>query len=112
MSGDPSRPFKWVTLVCSVVTVGFLVAAAVSETITADWRGHQAVFRGILEARAKDDAARATGRNFPIEIRPLSRKSSSGPLSRCPCHPRAWRRIGADRVRPPAWQPGRFAGTA
>ena len=45
MSGDPSRPFKWVTVVCSVVTVGFLVAAAVRENITEDWRGHQAVFR-------------------------------------------------------------------
>ena len=48
MSGDPSRPFKWVTVICSVVTVGFLVAAAVRENISADWRGHQAVFRGIL----------------------------------------------------------------
>ena len=48
MSGDPSRPFKWVTVVCSVVTVGFLLAAAVRENVSADWRGHQAVFRGIL----------------------------------------------------------------
>ena len=69
MSGDPSRPFKWVTVVCSVVTVGFLVAAAVRENISADWRGHQAAFRGILEAKAKDDAARGTARNLPIEIR-------------------------------------------
>ena len=36
MSGDPSRPFKWVTVVCSVVTVGFLVAAAVRENMSAD----------------------------------------------------------------------------
>ena len=69
MSGDPSRPFKWVTVVCSVVTVGFLVAAAVRENVSADWRGHQAVFRGILLTKAKDDAARATARNLPIEIR-------------------------------------------
>ena len=69
MSGDPSRPFKWVTVVCSVVTIGFLVAAAVRENISADWRRHQAVFRGILETKAKDDAARTTARNFPIEIR-------------------------------------------
>ena len=69
MSGDPSRPFKWVTVVCSVVTVGFLVAAAVRENVSADWRGHQAIFRDILLAKAKDDAARATARNLPIEIR-------------------------------------------
>jgi len=69
MSGDPSRPFKWVTVVCSVVTIGFLVAAAVRENISADWRGHQSVFRGILLTKAKDDAARTTARNLPIEIR-------------------------------------------
>ncbi|HTM51043.1 MAG TPA: c-type cytochrome [Bryobacteraceae bacterium] len=69
MSGDPSRPFKWVTLVCSAVTIGFLVAAAVRENVSADWRGLQTVFRGILETKAKDDAGRATARNLPIEIR-------------------------------------------
>jgi len=69
MSGDPSRPFKWVTVVCSVVTAGFLVAAAVRENVSADWRGHQAVFRGILLSKAKDDTARAAARNLPIEIR-------------------------------------------
>ena len=70
MSGDPSRPFKWVTVVCFLpVTVGFLAACCVRENVSADWRGHQAVFRGILLSKAKDDAARATARNLPIEIR-------------------------------------------
>ena len=61
MSGDPSRPFKWVTVVCSVVTVGFLVAAAVRENVSADWRGHQAVCHqgqgaalNFEEAKAED----------------------------------------------------------
>ncbi|MBZ5617487.1 MAG: c-type cytochrome [Acidobacteriia bacterium] len=72
MSGDPSRPYKWATVICSVVSIGFLVAAAVRENISADWRGHQAVFRGILEAKAKDDASRAAARNLPIEIRQVT----------------------------------------
>ena len=72
MSNDPSRSFKWVTVVCSVISVGFLIAAAVRENISADWRGHQAAFRGILLSKAKDDKARAMARNLPIEIRQVS----------------------------------------
>ena len=41
MPANPSRPFQWVTIVCSVISVAFLLAAAVRENISADWRGHQ-----------------------------------------------------------------------
>jgi hypothetical protein len=69
MSGDPSRLFKWTTAICSAATIGFLVAAAVRENISADWRGYQTAFRGILETKAASDAARTSARSFPIEIR-------------------------------------------
>lgn len=69
MTGDPSRAFKWVTAVCSVVTIGFLAAAAVRENVSADWRRRQAAYRSILEGKAANEAARATARNLPIEIR-------------------------------------------
>ena len=69
MSTDPSRSFKWATIICSVVSIVFLVAAAVRENISADWRAHQAAFRAILERKAADAAARTAARNLPIEIR-------------------------------------------
>ena len=69
---DPSRSYKQVTLACSLVTIGFLIAAAVRENISADWRGLQADFRSILESKAKDGAARAAAARLPIEIRQVS----------------------------------------
>lgn len=69
MSGDPSRPFKWITALSSMVAIGFLVAAAVRENVSADWRGYQATFRGILEEKASGDTARTSAHSLPIEIR-------------------------------------------
>ena len=72
MPADPSRSFKWVTIVCSVTSLGFLIAAAVRENISADWRGYQTAYRDILASKAKDEAARSTARNLPIEIRQVT----------------------------------------
>jgi mono/diheme cytochrome c family protein len=71
-TSDPSRAYKWVTLVCAVVTLGFLVASAVRENMTADWRHYQANFKKILESKAKDDAGRRAAERFPIEIRQIT----------------------------------------
>ena len=72
MPADPARAYKWVTVICSVVSLGFLIGAAVRENISADWRAHQAAYRGILESKAKDGAAKAAARRLPIEIRQVS----------------------------------------
>jgi cbb3-type cytochrome c oxidase subunit III len=71
-SSDPSKIFKWTTVVCSVVSVGFLIAAAVRENISADWRRHQIEFKKILASKAKDETARRTADEFPIEIRQVT----------------------------------------
>jgi mono/diheme cytochrome c family protein len=72
MPSDPSNKFKWTTVICSVISVGFLIAAAVRENVTADWRGIQAEYRGILASKAKDDRARAAARDLPITIRQIA----------------------------------------
>ncbi|MBZ5723769.1 MAG: c-type cytochrome [Acidobacteriia bacterium] len=72
MPADPARSYKWVTVVCSLVSLLFLIAAAVRENISADWRAHQADFRAILEAKSKDAAGRAAARRLPIEIRQVT----------------------------------------
>jgi len=72
MADDPSRSYKWVTVICAAVSIAFLVAAAVRENISADWRAYQQAYRSILTAKAKDDAARATARRLPIEIRQIT----------------------------------------
>lgn len=72
MPADPARSYKWVTVVCSVASIGFLIAAAVRENISADWRTYQTTFRGILVSKAKDAASRAAARNLPIEIRQVT----------------------------------------
>jgi cbb3-type cytochrome c oxidase subunit III len=71
-SPDPSKSYKWVTLLCSVVTLGFLIAAAVRENVSADWRHYQANFKQILRSKAKDDAAVRVAERFPIEIRQVT----------------------------------------
>ena len=71
-SPDPSRAYKWVTLVCAIVTTGFLLAAALRENVSAEWRRYQADFQQILQSTAKDDATRRAAERFPIEIRQVT----------------------------------------
>lgn len=83
---DPSRLYKAATLIFSAVAAGFLIAAAVRENITADWRHHQADYKQILAAKAKDEGARRAAANFPIEIRQIS-VPALGTVDRCvTCH--------------------------
>ncbi len=86
MNTDPSRAYKWATLICAVVAVGFLVAAAVRENISADWRRYQANYKKILLSKATDDTARRTAERFPIEIRQVT-VPGLGVVDRCvSCH--------------------------
>jgi len=81
---DPSKAYKWATLVSSLITIGLLVAAAARENITADWREHQKTFRQILIDKAADAASRRAAEIFPIEIRQVT---ALGSVDRCvTCH--------------------------
>lgn len=83
---DPSRTSKIVLLVSSVVTIALLIAAAVRENITADWRGLQAGYRKILLSKAADAKSRAAAAAFPVEIRQVSVPALNA-VDRCvTCH--------------------------
>src|SRR5215472_9232970 len=69
---DPSRTSKWILLVSSLVTLGFLLAAARRENITADWRHIQQGYRDSLLAKASDESSRRRARELPIEIRQVT----------------------------------------
>ena len=72
MTSDPSRTYKWVTLISAAVTLVFLIAAAVRENVTAGWRDYQSRYREILVSKAKDDASRRVAERFPINIRQVT----------------------------------------
>ena len=85
-STDPARNYKWATLLFAAVTLILLIAAAVRENISADWRAHQIHFKGVLQAMAKDEAGRRAAANFPIEIRQVSVPALNA-VDRCvSCH--------------------------
>lgn len=83
---DPSRTSKWVLLVSSLVTLGFLLAAAMRENITADWRRVQQDYKQALLAKATDEASRRVAADFPIEIRQVTVPALTA-VDRCvTCH--------------------------
>ena len=69
---DPSRSYKWVLLVSSLVTLGFLLAAAARENVTAEWRNVQKDYKRILLAKAGDAPSRRVAEELPIEIRQIT----------------------------------------
>ena len=48
---DPSRIYRWLLLVASVVTIVYLVGAAVRENYLAQWRTVQHEYRNILRGK-------------------------------------------------------------
>lgn len=83
---DPSRPAKWLLLVSSLVTLAFLIAAAVRENITSEWRDYQQRYRKLLAERAGDDRGRQIARDFSVELRQIS-VPELGVVDRCvTCH--------------------------
>ena len=86
LNSDPSRTYKYATLLFALVSFVFLIAAAIRENVTADWRSYQADFKRILLNKAKDDAARRAAANFHTEIRQVS-IPALGTVDRCvTCH--------------------------
>ena len=69
---DPSRKYRWILLGASILTICFLIAAAVRENFYAEWYRLQKQYRTILNAKAKDDQGRAIARDFRVELKQIS----------------------------------------
>ena len=69
---DPSRLYRWTLLVSSLVTMGFLVAAALGENYFNQWQSLQRDYRDILRAKASDERGRELLQNFRIELKQVS----------------------------------------
>jgi cbb3-type cytochrome c oxidase subunit III len=83
---DPSRLYRWTLLAASLVTVAYLVAAAVRENYLADWQKLQHAYRNVLQAKATDERGRELLSNFHIELKQISVPSLNA-VDRCvSCH--------------------------
>ncbi|HVO82747.1 MAG TPA: c-type cytochrome [Terriglobales bacterium] len=83
---DPSRIYRWLLLVASLVTVGYLVGAAVHENYLAQWKTVQRQYRDILRRKATDDRGRELLAKFHIEMKQVS-IPALGAVDRCvTCH--------------------------
>ena len=83
---DPSRIYRWLLLVASLVTIAFLVGAAVHENYLAQWKVVQREYRDILRQRATDDRGRELLAKFRIEMKQAS-IPALGTVDRCVvCH--------------------------
>lgn len=69
---DPSRLYRWVLLIASLVTLIFLAAAMMQESYLAEWRILQRDYYTILERKATNEFARQLWRNFRIELKQIS----------------------------------------
>jgi cbb3-type cytochrome c oxidase subunit III len=90
---DPSKTYRWLLLITSLVTIGFLIAAAVRENFQAEWQRIQRTYRGMLREKATARHGRELFENFRIELRQVS-LPQLGTVDRCiTCH------IGIDDPR-------------
>ena len=83
---DPSRLYRWTLLVASLVTIGYLVAAAMRENYLSQWQLIQRAYREQLAAKATDERGREILENFHIELKQAS-VPALGVVDRCvTCH--------------------------
>lgn len=83
---DPSRIYRWLLLVASVVTIVYLVGAAVRENYLAQWQTVQHEYRNILREKATDDRGRELLAKFRVEMKQAS-IPALGTVDRCvSCH--------------------------
>ena len=83
---DPSRIYRWLLLVASVVTIAYLVGAAVHENYLAQWKVVQRQYQDILRQKATDDRGRELLAKFRIEMKQAS-IPTLGAVDRCvTCH--------------------------
>ena len=69
---DPSHKYRWLLLGTSLLTIGYLIAAAVRENFLAEWYGLQKQYRTLLQSKATDERGRAIARDFRVEIKQIS----------------------------------------
>jgi mono/diheme cytochrome c family protein len=69
---DPSRIYRWILLGASLVTIAYLVRAAVHENYLAQWRVVQNQYRDILREKATDGRGRELLGKFRIELKQVS----------------------------------------
>jgi mono/diheme cytochrome c family protein len=69
---DPSRKYRWILLGASLLTIGYLISAAVRENFLAEWYRIQKQYQRILESKATDENGRAIARDFRIELKQIS----------------------------------------
>lgn len=83
---DPSRSFRWLLLLTSLLTLVFLIAAALTENYFAEWRRLQRSYRDLLAEKATDELGRELLENFRVELRQVS-VPALGAVDRClTCH--------------------------
>jgi len=83
---DGSRAFRWMVLLTSLLTIGFLVSAALRENFLAQWYRVQGEYRQYLQAKATDDRGRELLKNFRRELKQAS-VPALGAVDRCvSCH--------------------------
>jgi mono/diheme cytochrome c family protein len=83
---DWSRLFRWVLLLTSLLTMGYLVAAALRENFLAQWYQVQGDYLQILQAKATDERGRELLKNFRRELKQAS-VPALGAVDRCvSCH--------------------------
>ncbi len=83
---DPSTKYRWLLLLASLLTIGFLIAAAIRENYLAEWQSLQRSYREILRAKATDKHGDELFRTFRIELRQAS-LPQLGTVDRCvTCH--------------------------
>ncbi|MBZ5534311.1 MAG: c-type cytochrome [Acidobacteriia bacterium] len=83
---DPSRFYRWLLLVGSLVTIAYLAGAAVHENYLAQWKTVQREYRDILRQKTADDRGRELLSKFRIEMKQVS-IPALGAVDRCvTCH--------------------------
>jgi cbb3-type cytochrome c oxidase subunit III len=83
---ESSRFYRWLLLVSSLVTIVYLVGAAVRENYLAQWKSVQRQYREILREKATDDRGRELLAKFRIEMKQAS-VPALGAVDRCvSCH--------------------------
>lgn len=83
---DPSKQYRWLLLFASLLTIGFLIAAAIRENYLAEWQINQRSYRDLLRSKATDKHGSDLFRTFRIELRQVS-LPQLGTVDRCvSCH--------------------------
>jgi len=83
---DPSRKYRWLLLVASLVTIVYLVGAAVQENYFAEWMRIQRRYRNLLADKATDARGGELVARYKVEMKQVS-VPALGTVDRCvSCH--------------------------